>query len=77
MKAVITHFYLQTALKEDRQCTYEVTMWHICVTTAAVKMQQCILCALLSYMSLSTTRKILSVAQQCCYGQFMLLAKIK
>jgi len=25
----------------DRQCTYDVTLWHVCVTTAALEKQQC------------------------------------
>jgi len=25
----------------DGQCTYDVTLWHVCVTTAALEKQQC------------------------------------
>jgi hypothetical protein len=43
-------------------------MWHVCITTDAVKMQQYIPCVLLSYMS---------VTQQHFHGKLMSPATIK
>jgi hypothetical protein len=40
--------------KQGSQCTYNVTLWRVRLTIVAVETQQCIMCALLSYMSLST-----------------------
>jgi len=39
---------------QDKQSAYNVTSWHVRVTTSATKMQQCVLRVLLSYTSLST-----------------------
>jgi hypothetical protein len=36
-----------------RQCMYDITLWHSCITTVAVQMQQYILSVVLCYMSLS------------------------
>ena len=55
-----------------RQCTYNVTLWHVRVTIVAVGTQQCILLVLLRHVSLSAIQKILSVAQQYFYGKYML-----
>lgn len=41
-------------LKHDKQCKYNVTRWGGSVITVALRTQQCILCVLFSYMSLST-----------------------
>jgi len=29
---------------QDRQCTYNITLWHVDITMLAREMQQCILC---------------------------------
>ena len=41
-------------IKTGNVRTYNVTLWHVRLTIVAVETQQCILCVLLSYMSLST-----------------------
>jgi hypothetical protein len=41
-------------VQQDRQCTYNVTLWNFRVTIVAVEIKQYILCVLLRYMSLST-----------------------
>jgi len=42
--------------KQDRQCTDNTTLWHICITTAAMEMKQYDPFALmLTYKWLSTT----------------------
>jgi hypothetical protein len=41
-------------IKQHKQFAYNVTLWRVRVTTAATKMQQCFLCVLLGYTSLST-----------------------
>jgi hypothetical protein len=48
-------------------------MWRFCLTIVAAEKQQCALCVLPRYTSLSTT---LSVAQQCFNGEFRLPAII-
>jgi hypothetical protein len=40
--------------KQDMQCTYNGPLWCVCVTNVVMEIQHCILCVLLSYMSLST-----------------------
>ena len=39
---------------QDRQCTFNVTLWRVRVTIVTVETQQYLLCVLFSYMSLST-----------------------
>jgi len=43
-----------TIKEQDRQGTYKLTLQHVRVSTAAAEIQQCILCVLLNYTSLST-----------------------
>jgi hypothetical protein len=63
-KASVEHYISGTGsapnfgLKEqDRLCTCNVILWHFRVTIVAVEIQQCILCTLLSYTSLSTIQQ--------------------
>lgn len=49
-----------------------VTLWHICLSTAAMEMQQCIPYVLLSYMP-----QYKNIAQKHFYGKFMLLTTRK
>jgi hypothetical protein len=48
-----------------RQGTYKATMQRVCLHIVAIEKQQCILCVAVKYV------KILSVAQQCFYCNFM------
>jgi hypothetical protein len=40
-------------MEQDRQCTYNVTFWRVRVTVVAAETQQCLLCVLVTYLSLS------------------------
>jgi hypothetical protein len=51
--------YGPSQLQQYRKCTCNVTMWRIRVTIVSVETQQCILCVLLSYMSLPTMQQYL------------------
>ena len=52
---------------QDSQCTYNVTLWSVRVTKAAVEAQQCILCVCCWAHVTVRYIKILTVAQQCLY----------
>jgi hypothetical protein len=53
-----------------------MTLGHIQVNIIAMKMQQGVLCVMPSYVTVKNI-KILNVAQQCLYTEFMSLATIK
>jgi hypothetical protein len=57
-------------IKQDRQYTYNVTLWRVHVTIVAVGTQQCIFCVVEIHVTVNYI-KILSVAQQCFYGKFI------
>jgi len=40
--------------KQDKQCTYNETMWHVKVNIVPIKTKQCVLRALLKCIPLST-----------------------
>jgi hypothetical protein len=49
-------FYSQ--IKQDRQCSYNIILWRVRVTTVAMEKQECVLLVLLRYMSLQTRKNI-------------------
>jgi len=63
--------------KQTKPCTFNVTLWCICITTFALEIQ--LLHSTLGDELHVTVNyiKIISVAQQCFCGKFMLLVAIK
>jgi hypothetical protein len=55
---------------------YNITLWHIHITIVATYIQQCILRIAELKVTFNNIR-ILSVAQKCIYGEFMLPATKK
>ena len=63
-------------MQYDKQCMYNITLWHIHITIVATYIQQCILRIAELKVTFNNIR-ILSVAQKCIYGEFMLPATKK
>jgi len=51
---------LPSSGKQDRQSTYNITLWHFHVATVAVEMQQCSLCAAELHVTVS------NITRGCC-----------
>ena len=47
--------------QQDRKRMCNVTLWGVCLTSAAKEMQQGVVCVLLNYMSLSTIDNIIKL----------------
>jgi len=45
-----------TVVLQDRQCTYNVTLWRVHVTIVAVETQQFIVCVLLRIVTVDNTK---------------------
>jgi len=50
-------------LKVDRQCTYNITSWHVHITIVAMEMQQCVLLNHITFNNI----KLLSVFMKVQY----------
>jgi len=55
--------------KQDRKCTYNLTLSLVRITTAAIKMKG-VLCIVDIHVTVNNI-KILSAAQKCFYGEIM------
>jgi hypothetical protein len=66
-------------IKQDKQCTYNVILWHFRVTIVGVETQQCILCVCVCCWATCHCELYhnMSVLQQSFYGKFMLPTHIK
>jgi hypothetical protein len=61
---------------KERQCTYNVTLLDVQITTVAMAIQQCVACTVEQHVMINNI-KILNVAKKYFYGEFILLATIK
>jgi hypothetical protein len=61
---------------KDRQCTCNLTLWRVRVTTFAMEAQQWVMCIVEVHVTLNNI-KIRSVTQKCFYGKFISPATIK
>jgi hypothetical protein len=58
-------------MQQGTQCTYNVTLWCLRLTILQVETQQGILSVVVELYVTVNCIKILSVAQQCFYGEFV------
>jgi len=55
---------------QDRQSSYNVTLWFVRETIVTIIIQQCDLCVLFIYTAINNV-KLWSAAQQCLYDEHM------
>jgi hypothetical protein len=58
--AIVKHITSQQDRKRTSMCN--ITLWGVCLSSSAKETQQCVVCVLLSYMSLSTIYNIIKLS---------------